>query len=192
MRHEVLSWFCRNAGGRALIGGDLNTSSPLATGESGPLTWMGGPTEGGERLVYRKPARFDKVIRTAELSVRNSFAPLDDAGEGDAQPAPEETDDVEVYHAFLQLSSIGQEVRLTTTLDRPYAVQDATATVLEIHFADDDDASHSANSAESEIVVHKLPVACLIEPRRIPQPSGGRGRRRVEAGGQAGSRRVRS
>ena len=82
-----------------------------------------------------------------------------------------------IYHAFLQVSSltktkglpafcllhIGEDVRLTTTLDRPYAVQDATGTVLEIHFADDDHSSHSANSAEPEIVVHKLPVASLIK-----------------------------
>ena len=61
------------------------------------------------------------------------------------------------------LLHIGEEVRLTTTPDRPYAVQDATATVLELDFADDDDSSHSANSAEPEIVVHKLPVACLIK-----------------------------
>ena len=51
-----------------------------------------------------------------------------------------------LYHAFLQVSSltktkrlpgfcllhVGMEVRLTTTLEMPYAVQDATATVLEL------------------------------------------------------------
>jgi hypothetical protein len=55
-----------------------------------------------------------------------------------------------LYHALLQVSSltktkrlpafcllhVGMEVRLTTTLDMPYAVQDATATVLEIPFSD--------------------------------------------------------
>ena len=62
-------------------------------------------------------------------------------------------DTQKLYHAFLHVSSltktkrlpafcllhVGMQVRLTTTLEMPYAVQDATATVLEIQFADSDE-----------------------------------------------------
>ena len=67
--------------------------------------------------------------------------------------AASDTDTQKLYHAFLRVSSltktkrlpalsllhVGMEVRLTTTLEMPYAVQDATATVLEIHFANNED-----------------------------------------------------
>ena len=66
--------------------------------------------------------------------------------------APKDTDAQKLYHAFLRVSSltktkrlpafcllhVGMEVRLTTTLEMPYAIQDATATVLEIQVADND------------------------------------------------------
>ena len=58
-----------------------------------------------------------------------------------------------LYDAFLHVSSltktkrlpafclvpVGMQVRLTTTLDMPYAAQGATGTVLEIQFANSDD-----------------------------------------------------
>ena len=40
------------------------------------------------------------------------------------------------------LLHIGMEVRRTTTMEMPYAVQDATGTVIEISFAGDDDQAH--------------------------------------------------
>ena len=66
--------------------------------------------------------------------------------------APKDGDALKLYHAFLQVSSltktkrlpafcllhVGMEVRLTTTLDTPYAVQDATATVLELQCSDNE------------------------------------------------------
>jgi len=84
------------------------------------------------------------------------------------------TDVEKLYHGFLQVSSltktkrlpafcllhIGMEVRLTTTLDVPYAVQDATGTVLEITFASDD--AHRRTGAP-EILLNALPVSVLIK-----------------------------
>ena len=97
--------------------------------------------------------------------------------------APTDTDAQKLFRAFLQVSSltktkrlpafcllhVGMEVRLTTTLDMPYAVQDATATVLEIQCADNDGQAcrHRRKSAvleslEQEILLDLLPVAVLI------------------------------
>ena len=89
-----------------------------------------------------------------------------------------------LYHAFLQVSSltktkrlpgfcllhVGMEVRLTTTLEMPYAVQDATATVLEIEFdkPDEHHRQHTTGSAvleslKPEALLNSLPVAVLIK-----------------------------
>ena len=83
----------------------------------------------------------------------------------------------ELYHAFLQVSSltktkrlpafsllhVGMQVRLTTTLEMPYAVQDATATVLEIEFADAEDRTRS-------------PLLETLEPEKFVEgPSSGFG-----------------
>ena len=89
-----------------------------------------------------------------------------------------------LYHAFLQVSSltktkrlpgfcllhVGMEARLTTTLEMPYAVQDATATVLEIEFdrPDEHHRQHTTGSAvleslEPEALLNSLPVAVLIK-----------------------------
>ena len=89
-----------------------------------------------------------------------------------------------LYHAFLQVSSltktkrlpgfcllhVGMEVRLTTTLEMPYAVQDATATVLEIEFDKPDEhrrqnttGSAVLESLEPEALLNSLPVAVLIK-----------------------------
>ena len=83
-----------------------------------------------------------------------------------------------LYHAFLRVSSltktkrlpafcllhIGMEVRLTTTLDMPYAVQDATGIVLEIRQAH----PHRRRgvvleSLPPEKLLCTLPVAVLIK-----------------------------
>ena len=98
--------------------------------------------------------------------------------------ASEISDIQKFYHALLQVSSltktkrlpafcllhIGMEVRLTTTLDMPYAVQDATGTVLEIHFAADEDqarwqsrAGAVLESPPPEVLLRKLLVAVLIK-----------------------------
>ena len=90
----------------------------------------------------------------------------------------------ELYHAFLRVSSltktkrlpafcllhVGMEVRLTTTLDMPYAVQDATATVLEIQLADADEGTFQRRttgavleSLQPEVLLNLLPVAVLIK-----------------------------
>ena len=68
------------------------------------------------------------------------------------------------------LLHIGMEVRLTTTLAMPYAVQDATGTVVEIHFADNDGQAHQHRSRGAvleslppETILHKLPVAVLVK-----------------------------
>ena len=50
---------------------------------------------------------------------------------------------------------VGMEVRLTTTLANPWAVQDATATVLEIHGDD-------RNMNSPEILLDELPPAVLV------------------------------
>ena len=62
------------------------------------------------------------------------------------------------------------EVRLTTTLEMPYAVQDATATVLEIHFANNEDqvvqrrrTGAVLESLPPEILLASLPVAILVK-----------------------------
>jgi hypothetical protein len=78
--------------------------------------------------------------------------------------SPSESSTRELYRAFLRVPSltktkrlpsfcllhVGMEVRLTTTLANPWAVQDATATVLEIYGQE-----YSCNSAEK--LVTKLP-----------------------------------
>ena len=94
------------------------------------------------------------------------------------------TDEEQLYCSLLQVSSltktkslpafallqIDMEVRLTTTLDQPYAVQDATGKVVEIHFAGDDDPAHQhrrrgavPESVLPEILVDLLPEAVLIK-----------------------------
>ena len=57
------------------------------------------------------------------------------------------------------------QVRLTTTLHQPYAVQDATATVLEIHFADNDAQAdqHMRGAKHVDVLLDLLPVAVLIQ-----------------------------
>ena len=83
----------------------------------------------------------------------------------------------ELYHAFLQVSSltktkrlpafcllhVGMQVRLTTTLEMPYAVQDATATVLEIEFADAEDRTRGPllESLEPEKLLKAPPVVLI-------------------------------
>jgi len=98
--------------------------------------------------------------------------------------APPGADIRNLYHAFLRVSSltktkrlpafcllhIGMEVRLTTTLDMPYAVQDATGIVLEIRQQDNEDQAHQhrrrgvvLESLPPEKLLDKLPVAVLIK-----------------------------
>ena len=98
--------------------------------------------------------------------------------------SPEDIDAQKLFRAFLQVSSltktqrlpafcllhVGMEVRLTTTLDVPWAVQDATATVLEIQSADNaaQACHHSTRDAvleslQPEILLHSLPIAVLIK-----------------------------
>ena len=74
-----------------------------------------------------------------------------------------------LYKAFLQVPSltktkrlpsfcllhVGMEVRLTTTLANPWAVQDATATVLEIH----EERQRDCNSSEK--LLTKLPTVLI-------------------------------
>ena len=62
------------------------------------------------------------------------------------------------------------EVRLTTTLEVPYAVQDATGTVISIEVDHNDAAVHEHNlkdpvlqNLKPEILLHKLPTAVLIK-----------------------------
>ena len=90
----------------------------------------------------------------------------------------------QLYHAFLQVSSltktkrlpafcllhVGMEVRLTTTLEMPYAVQDATGTVLDIHEADNGAEANQhrrkvpgLESFQPEILLDALPVAVLVK-----------------------------
>ena len=98
--------------------------------------------------------------------------------------AASDTDTQKLYHAFLRVSSltktkrlpafsllhVGMEVRLTTTLEMPYAVQDATATVLDIHFANNEDQVVQRRSTGAvleslppEILLASLPVAILVK-----------------------------
>ena len=98
--------------------------------------------------------------------------------------APRSTDAQKLYHSFLQVSSltktkrlpafcllhIGMEVRLTTTMEMPYAVQDATGTVIEISFAKDDEQAHRhrrrgavLESLPPEFLLNALPVAVLVK-----------------------------
>ena len=62
------------------------------------------------------------------------------------------------------LLHVGMQVRLTTTLEQPYAVQDATATVLELHFADDDAQAHRhlRGGQDRDILLDCLPIAVLV------------------------------
>ena len=59
------------------------------------------------------------------------------------------------------LLHVGMQVRLTTTLQMPYAVQDATGTVLEIWFAHDDE---EANRSKKGIAASQsLPPEVLLQ-----------------------------
>ena len=93
--------------------------------------------------------------------------------------ASSEADAQRLHRALLQVPSlsqtkrlpafcllhIGMQVRLTTTLHQPYAVQDATATVLEIHFADNDAQAHQhmRGAKHVDVLLDLLPVAVLIQ-----------------------------
>ena len=86
---------------------------------------------------------------------------------------PTTIDRSKLYHAFLRVSSltktkklpafcllhIGMEVRLTTTLDVPFAVQDATGTVVEIQFVN----KSVLLNLEPEVLLPTLPTAVLIK-----------------------------
>ena len=74
------------------------------------------------------------------------------------------------------LLHVNMEVRLTTTLDMPYAVQDATGTVLEIQFAENDAQAHelrrryaALESLPSELLLDVLPVAVLVKLHNCKQ-----------------------
>ena len=109
----------------------------------------------------------ETLIYVQAVDVMRNFSP----------PSP--TVSQELYRAFLQVPSltktkrlpgicllhIGMEVRLTTTLEQPYAVQDATGTVLEIQWAEHDAAAHRyLRSAEKppELLLDQLPLAVLV------------------------------
>ena len=98
--------------------------------------------------------------------------------------APKDGDALKLYHAFLQVSSltktkrlpafcllhVGMKIRLTTTLEMPYAVQDATGTVLEINFAENDAQARrhrrtgaALQSLQSELLLDSLPTAVLVK-----------------------------
>ena len=82
-----------------------------------------------------------------------------------------------LYRAFLRVSSstktkrlaafcllhIDMEVRLTTTLEMPFAVQDATGTVVEIQFDKSEPHLKHVRNLEPEILLEKLPTAVLIK-----------------------------
>ena len=87
-----------------------------------------------------------------------------------------------LYHAFLRVSSltktkilaafclfhVDMEVRLTTTLEVPFAVQDATGTVVEIQFDKSEPylkhrREPELQNLEPEILLHTLPTAVLIK-----------------------------
>ena len=95
-------------------------------------------------------------------------------------PLSTEVNKEKLYQSFLQVSSltqtkrlpafcllhIGMEVRLTTTIEVPYAVQDATGTVISIEFDHSDAAVHEHNlkdpvlqNLKPEILLQKLPTA---------------------------------
>ena len=99
-------------------------------------------------------------------------------------PLSTEVNKEKLYQSFLQVSSltqtkrlpafcllhIGMEVRLTTTIEVPYAVQDATGTVISIEFDRSDTAVHEHNlkdpvlqNLKPEILLQKLPTAVLIK-----------------------------
>ena len=93
--------------------------------------------------------------------------------------APTPTAATDLFHSVLQVPSltktkrlpafsllhVGMEVRLLTTLENPWAVQDATATVLEIHWAEHDAKAQqymSSVAQDAEILLEQLPRAVLI------------------------------
>ena len=93
--------------------------------------------------------------------------------------APTDAAAQNLFHALLQVPSltktkrlpafclvhVGMEVRLLTTLDMPYAVQDATATVLEIQWATHDAMAQqymSSAAKPAELLVEQLPLAVLV------------------------------
>ena len=92
--------------------------------------------------------------------------------------ASNEHDAEELHKALLQLPNpsdtgrlpafcllhVGMHVRLTTTLEQPYAVQDASATVLELCF-DSNDAQaqrHLRGGTDIDVLLECLPTAVLV------------------------------
>ena len=90
--------------------------------------------------------------------------------------APKDTIFQNLFRAFLKVPSltktkrlpafclqhVGIEVRLTTTLDTPWAVQDATGTVLELQYADVGKLA-MLESLQPEILLDELPTAVLVK-----------------------------
>ena len=63
------------------------------------------------------------------------------------------------------LLHVGMEIRLTTTLEMPWAVQDATGIVLEIQWQSDDQEAKrymASASPDPEILLQMLPIAVLV------------------------------
>jgi hypothetical protein len=123
-------------------------------------------------MVTRESAR--KAKKTL-FYIQAVDMPLNFVAQGDLETQ-------KLYHAFLHVSSltktkrlpafcllhVDMEVRLTTTLEMPYAVQDATATILEIQFAKTDEKArqHKRREAalenlEPEILLDSLPVVLI-------------------------------
>ena len=93
--------------------------------------------------------------------------------------APTRTTAQDLFHALLQVPSltktkrlpafcllhVGMEVRLTTTLEMPYAVQDASGTVLKIQYAQHDAVAQQYMSSvvpPAELLLEQLPTAVAI------------------------------
>ena len=93
--------------------------------------------------------------------------------------APTPTAAQDIFYALLQIPSltktkglpafcllhIGMEIRLLTTMEMPYAVRDATATVLEIQWAEHDAMAQQYMSSTEQpagILLEQLPLAVLI------------------------------
>ena len=93
--------------------------------------------------------------------------------------APSATKARELYRAILRMPNlaktkrlpsfcllhVGMEVRLTTTLDMPCAVQGALGTVLEIVWANNDASASALNRSvetPAEIMLDHMPVAVIV------------------------------
>ena len=161
----------RIVGGQALAEGDWQALLATEAAELTSSAEKPAPVNGWYHSCYLWSVVAMASFMEARESARRSkvtlyYVQAVDILKSCAAPSPDVAPDL--YQALLRVPSltktkrlpafcllhVGMEVRLTTTLDMPWAVQDATGTVEEIYGCTHDDGA--------EVLLAQLPLAVLI------------------------------